>query len=151
MRVELNSESRLQNARDLMAGWRGSRFAALRKAVSLLAFAAWSIAQPAHAGFITRLFYFEMSGALVANLTGDPRFPDQFDAFENLNNEFRGSAAVASNYGSYIRGWIEAPQTGAYTFWIASADQSELWLSSSEDPAGKSRIAYEPVTSVLND
>jgi hypothetical protein len=32
--------------------------------------------------------------------------------------------------------------SGSYTFWIASDDSSELWLSTDEDPSHKSRIAY---------
>jgi hypothetical protein len=34
-----------------------------------------------------------------------------------------------------------APETGNYTFWIASDDNSELWLSTSDNPANKVLIA----------
>jgi hypothetical protein len=34
------------------------------------------------------------------------------------------------------------PATGNYTFWIAGDDHAELWLSSSDKPAGKEKIAY---------
>lgn len=46
-----------------------------------------------------------------------------------------------SNYGQYIRGWIIPPTTGSYTFYIASDDDSELWLSTNLSSANKSRIA----------
>ena len=49
---------------------------------------------------------------------------------------------VADNYGSRIRGYICAPQTGNYTFWLASDDAGELWLSTDEKPANKVRVAY---------
>ncbi len=41
------------------------------------------------------------------------------------------------NYGQWIRGWIIPPETGGYRFYIASDDQSELWLSTGRDPAAK--------------
>ncbi|MCP3861074.1 MAG: hypothetical protein GY704_15590, partial [Phycisphaeraceae bacterium] len=40
-----------------------------------------------------------------------------------------------------LRGWIEAPRTGAYRFSIASDDDGVLLLSTSEDPAGGRPIA----------
>src|SRR5262249_754293 len=46
-----------------------------------------------------------------------------------------------NRYGQWIRGWIMPPATGKYTFWIASDDSSELWLSPTADPAGKQLIA----------
>ena len=40
-------------------------------------------------------------------------------------------------YSQWLRGWINAPETGSYTFWIASDDNSEFWLSTNKDPSGK--------------
>jgi parallel beta-helix repeat protein len=54
---------------------------------------------------------------------------------------FEGPKDVADNYGSRIRGYICAPQTGKYTFWLASDDAGELWLSTDDNPANKVRIA----------
>lgn len=68
-----------------------------------------------------------------------------------LNSPTSGTATLTSletpsnwadNYGSRIRGYITAPQTGSYTFWIASDDNGELWLSPNDQPAGKTRIAF---------
>jgi uncharacterized protein (DUF1800 family) len=41
-------------------------------------------------------------------------------------------------YSQWLRGWIVAPETGTYTFWIASDDGSEFWLSNDKGSAGKS-------------
>lgn len=57
-------------------------------------------------------------------------------------NIFEAPTNAGSNFGSRARGYICVPVTGNYTFWIAGDDHSELWLSSSADPAGKKRIAY---------
>lgn len=42
-----------------------------------------------------------------------------------------------SQYGQWLRGWIVAPETGNYNFWVASDDSSEFWLSNNRDPSGK--------------
>jgi glucose/arabinose dehydrogenase len=54
---------------------------------------------------------------------------------------FEAPANLGDQYGSRIRGYVHAPVTGNYVFWIASDDRSELWLSSGEDPAKKIKIA----------
>ena len=55
---------------------------------------------------------------------------------------FETPSNIGDNYGSRVRGYICVPTTGNYTFWIASDDRSELWLSTDEDPGNKVRIAY---------
>ncbi|MEP6603270.1 MAG: DUF1800 family protein [Spartobacteria bacterium] len=48
----------------------------------------------------------------------------------------------ANQYGTRIRGYIVPPTTGNYTFWIASDDQSELWISTDDQPANMVKRAY---------
>jgi hypothetical protein len=55
---------------------------------------------------------------------------------------FEAPSNVAENYASRIRGYLCAPETGNYTFWIASDDYGDLYLSTNDDPANKQRIAY---------
>jgi hypothetical protein len=55
-----------------------------------------------------------------------------------------------NDYGSRIRGYVCAPATGIYTFWISGDDTSELWLSNSDDPTGKQRIAYVSGNTAIN-
>ncbi|RZK27495.1 MAG: hypothetical protein EOO61_23365, partial [Hymenobacter sp.] len=58
--------------------------------------------------------------------------------------QFEAPSNIGDNYGARIRGYICPPQTGNYTFWIASDDASELWLSTDDNPTGKAKIAYVP-------
>jgi len=51
------------------------------------------------------------------------------------------SSPDLSSYGQWIRGYIIAPETGAYTFQIASDDRGEFFLSTDRNPANKSKIA----------
>lgn len=55
---------------------------------------------------------------------------------------FEGPSNVADHYGDRMRGYICAPITGNYIFWIASDDNSELYLSTNDNPANKQKIAY---------
>lgn len=57
-------------------------------------------------------------------------------------NMFEAPTNVGSNFGSRFRGYVCVPVSGNYTFWIASDDHSELWLSTDADPANKKRIAH---------
>ena len=58
---------------------------------------------------------------------------------------FEGPTDVDTNYGSRIRGYILAPATGDYTFWIASNDHSQLWISTDQDPAN---LGASPIASI---
>ncbi|MBN1130161.1 MAG: fibronectin type III domain-containing protein [Chitinispirillaceae bacterium] len=48
----------------------------------------------------------------------------------------------ADTYGTRNRGFLIAPASGDYVFWICGDDHAQLWLSSDEDPANKTKIAY---------
>jgi parallel beta-helix repeat protein len=45
------------------------------------------------------------------------------------------------NTGDRIRGYITAPTTGSYTFWVAGDDAAELWLSTDATSAKAVKIA----------
>jgi len=61
-----------------------------------------------------------------------------------LGSILEGPTNNADNYGQRIKGWLVAPETGLYTFWIASDDEGQLYLSPDEDPANKVQIANVP-------
>jgi len=54
---------------------------------------------------------------------------------------FEGPTNIGDLYGARYRGYLCAPLTGNYVFWIASDNNSELWLSTNDDPANRVRIA----------
>ena len=51
---------------------------------------------------------------------------------------------VADSIGSRLRGYLLAPETGFYTFWIAADDNGTLWLSPDDNPATKQYLAECP-------
>ena len=38
------------------------------------------------------------------------------------------------DYGARLRGYITAPVTGTYQFWLAAADAAELWIADDDEP-----------------
>src|SRR5262245_1916651 len=95
----------------------------------------------ARAGSITREVWLNISGNAVSALTGDPRYPNQPTTSSNITAAFEGPTDAADNYGQRMHGYIVPPVTGNYTFWIASDDNGELWLSTNESPSTQRRIA----------
>jgi hypothetical protein len=49
---------------------------------------------------------------------------------------------LAETYGQQFIGSIVPPTSGAYTFWVASADASDLYLSTTDQAANKVKICY---------
>jgi tetratricopeptide (TPR) repeat protein len=73
--------------------------------------------------------------------TADPRYPLSPTTREKLQN-FESPANSGEYFGSRIRGFLTPPVSGSYTFWIASDDESILFLSNDDSPSNKRRIAY---------
>ena len=55
---------------------------------------------------------------------------------------FEAPSNAAENYVQRVRGYITAPTTGAYTFWIAGDDDVALYLSPDDQASTKVRIAF---------
>ena len=53
-----------------------------------------------------------------------------------------GPTGGGSNYGARIRGYITAPETGNYYFWIAANDGAELWVSNDAEPVNAFKRAW---------
>lgn len=87
-------------------------------------------------GSITRDFWKNVTGTSISSvpINMPPTSTSQLSVFEGPSN-------VADNYGSRIRGYLCPPSTGNYFFYIASDNNSELWLSTNDQPANKIKIA----------
>ena len=81
-----------------------------------------------------------LSGVKVADLTQHPRFPGSPDV-RTLLTSLETVSNHADNYGQRIRGYLVAPQDGVYQFWLAADDSAELWLSPSDSPFERVKIA----------
>ncbi|QHT70451.1 T9SS type A sorting domain-containing protein [Rhodocytophaga rosea] len=87
-------------------------------------------------GKITREFWANVTGYQISNipLTTAPTTTDELTIFETAANQ-------GNTYGQRFRGYIHPQVSGNYRFYIAGDDKVELYLSSDEDPAKKTRIA----------
>jgi len=94
-------------------------------------------------GTILRQWWTDISGSEVSDLTSNPNYPDNPSGSERITS-LEGPINSADDYGTRIRGYLHPPKNGNYTFWIASDDNSELWLSTDGNPANISMIAEVP-------
>ncbi|KAF1633273.1 Fibrocystin, partial [Eudyptes filholi] len=62
----------------------------------------------------------------------------------NASSPVRFLSGVKKSFSSRLRGFFVAPQTNNYTFWIQADGQASLYLSLSQDPEHKVRIASLP-------
>jgi PA14 domain/Bacterial Ig domain/Secretion system C-terminal sorting domain len=98
------------------------------------------------AGAIRGEGYTNITGTQVADLLNNPSYPNNPSVTVQLPSLEYGT--VGDNYGARLSGYLCAPETGGYTFYIAGDDQAGLWLSTNDNPANKVLIAYNefPVT-----
>ncbi|MBC7921737.1 MAG: hypothetical protein H7Z75_11700 [Ferruginibacter sp.] len=127
---------------NLAVGWRTPTMASVEAPVVVPGSALSPFVPPATAcaatGTILREQWNGVGGGYQVNtipVNTTPASSRQLTSFEAPSN-------AGDNYGARLRGYLCAPETGGYVFWIASDDHSELYLASDENPAGKVRIAF---------
>lgn len=99
-----------------------------------------NVAECTPSGSITGEGYTNILGSQVADLLASPDYPNSPSINASLTSlEY---VNVADNYGGRLRGYICAPVTGDYTFYISGDDQAGLWLGTTDNPASKVLIAY---------
>ncbi|MDP6047728.1 MAG: Ig-like domain-containing protein [Phycisphaerae bacterium] len=90
-------------------------------------------------GFILWEYWNGIGGGL-AGLLNNPNYPNSPTDWDLLTI-FEAPTNWNDGYGTRMRGYIFPPDTGNYTFWIASDDASQLFLSTNESPANAVKIA----------
>jgi hypothetical protein len=100
---------------------------------------------------LTRQYWTGVGGTSVSALTSLSTYPDSPTGTDTLSsfetddwNNPSDHCSWANNYGERVTGYIVAPETGDYTFWISSDDNSELFLSTDKNSANKQKIANVP-------
>ena len=89
------------------------------------------------------LFEYWFGGSInnnVDTLKADPRFPNNPGQSEWRDGMDRPDWSGQDYWGARGRAYLTPPETGDYTFWTASDDDSELWLSTDADPANAKMI-----------
>ena len=72
-----------------------------------------------------------------------PDFPHR-PSGSDVRRKFEAPMNQGQYYLTRMRGWLQPPISGQYTFWIASDNSSELRLSLDADPSNARKIAFLP-------
>lgn len=91
-------------------------------------------------GNITREFWEGITGTSVNALLNSANYPNN-PTSTSLLTSFQTPSNVGTNYGQRVKGYLVPNVTGAYQFYIASDDDAELWLSTTEFASNKVKIA----------
>lgn len=94
-------------------------------------------------GHVNIRYWMNVPGAKPEALTQLARYPNNPDDTEKLQ-ALEQTQNRADDYGAMIQGFIIAPQTGFYKFFLSADDQAELWLSDSAANEPLTRIATVP-------
>ncbi len=78
-----------------------------------------------------------LPGTAVSDLTSDVNYPDNSTGRELLTKLGRADKLGGQLRHAHSR-YVIPPADGNYTFWIASDADSELWLSTDDNPANAS-------------
>ncbi|MBI3192536.1 MAG: immunoglobulin domain-containing protein, partial [Pedosphaera parvula] len=116
-----------------------------RRALNLLSAAlalTFTFTGQTRAGSILREVFEGIGGVTVADLTNSPAYPNSPTSTSELTTAFEAPIDVLDNYGQRVHGYVIAPTTGNYTFWISSDDASTLYLSTDENPVNVRQVAY---------
>ena len=121
----------------------GSKFTCLvrNEAGEVLSWAGLLEIEPAGQPFDGILLerYARISGRLVQYMVNATNYPAA-PVSVNRPSLFEVSG-LGDETGARLRGYLTAPLTGDYTFYIAADDRGELWLSTDDNPANKELVA----------
>lgn len=108
----------------------------------------FSVSRPSCSGTgkIQREIWTNITGTSLSSVPFDTP-PQSYATY----TQFETPQYVSSNYGSRMRAYLCVPQTGTYTFWISSDDQSQLWLSTNDQPENKRLIASVSASTNFRD
>ncbi len=94
-------------------------------------------------GRIARREFWDIPGGAVDSLRASPKFPHLPD-FLDYATSFESPANQRDNYGVQFAGYITAPVTGDYVFYLNADDRAVLYLGTDDTPESKRAIASEP-------
>ncbi len=91
-------------------------------------------------GRILKQLWDSIPGTMLNNLINDPRFP-YYPSSQSFETAFKIPINTGDNYGCRLIGYIHAPKSGNYTFWISGDDYAALYLGTDSTAESKNKIA----------
>lgn len=99
-----------------------------------------ALPENSEAGWAELRYFDGVSGNAIAQLTSLTRYPDNPDQVLELNR-LSVTPNRADNYGSLVRGFIEAPASGLYKFYVSGDDETQFLLSPTQNASDARVIA----------
>ena len=91
----------------------------------------------ANGGSVVREYWTGVAGTTVASI------PTSTAPTGTANlTSLEGTTDYGDSYGDRITGYITAPTTGNYYFWIAGSNSAELWISNDAEPVNAFKRAW---------
>lgn len=109
-----------------------------------------SLPSQSEQGWVEARYFDDVPGSRVDDLVGIARYPDNPDETLQLTR-LEGALNRANRYGTLVRGYIEAPSTGRYRFFVSGDDETQFLLSQSTSPTEAQLVASVPSNSPRND
>lgn len=105
---------------------------------------------PGADGVLRREIWDGIGGLGVISLLGDADFPTNAGS-SSYHCALACPTDRGNNYGSRVRGYIVAPRTGTYDFWVTGDDETQFWLSGSTNKFEKRRIGVMAGATYLDE
>ncbi|ROT98400.1 hypothetical protein EB809_13955 [Marinobacter sp. R17] len=84
-----------------------------------------------------------ITGSDVSDLTSIDAYPDNPNTTKELTS-LDNPGGLGNYYGSLVRGYIEPPTNGEYTFYVSGDDETQFLFSTNESPSNAEIIASVP-------
>ncbi|WP_166268459.1 PA14 domain-containing protein [Marinobacter caseinilyticus] len=94
-------------------------------------------------GIVDVRYFDDIEGTNVSDMTGLARYPDNPDVVEQLTRLERAGNR-GDNYGSLVRGYLQAPADGSYRFFVSGDDETRFLLSTDQSAGNAKVIASVP-------
>jgi hypothetical protein len=91
-------------------------------------------------GAILREWWTGVTGKVVNDLKGDPRYPNRPDG-SDMARTLELSPMITNRFGVRFCGYVHPPVTGDYEFWLTGATDATLFMSPDENPSHEVPIA----------
>ena len=85
--------------------------------------------------------WLNIGGTHVGALTSNSQYPFSPDVTDILSSTLEAPTNIGDNYGQRLQTLIVPPVTCDWNLYIASDDNSQLYLSSNDDPSNKALVA----------
>ena len=110
---------------------------------STVLFTAWQLAE----GWLSREFYYTVTGATIDSLINSPKFPDSPDSVDLVQSIAFENSPWADNYGVRFSTFFIPTVTDSYDFYLYNDDQAQLFLSTDETADGLQPLVDSPCCS----